>query len=915
MTKKEWSTVDPHASREADKYERPIASREMIMELLAQKGEPLTRPQLEVLLQIENDLDAAEALRRRLRAMERDGQLMRDRKARYVLLSKLDLIAGRIQGHRDGFGFLIPDEGKNDIFLSAREMRQVFDGDRALARVTGEDRKGRLEGAIVEVVERNTHKVVGRFQGHAGFGYMNSENQRITQDIQIIPNTDQQLDYRDGQLVVAELVTPPTKRAKPTARVVEVLGDHMAPGMEIKVAIHNYDIPDEWTDSVRQEVGGIGPEVPESSKQNRVDLRHLPLVTIDGEDARDFDDAVYCESKRSGGWRLWVAIADVSGYVKPASELDMEAHRRGNSVYFPEFVVPMLPEELSNGLCSLNPDVDRLAMVCEMTISASGNLSGYKFYEAVIRSHARLTYNKVGAMLQEPDSDRGTALRQQYSKLVPHLEHLYALYHGLRESRDARGAIDFETTETRIIFSAERKIEEIVPVVRNDAHKIIEECMLCANVASARLLEKLKQPALFRVHDGPKESKLESLRTYLGPLGLSLGGGEKPAPSDYQALSASLEGRIDKHVISIMMLRSMSQAVYSPENNGHFGLNYPAYTHFTSPIRRYPDLLVHRTIRALIHSGKASSHLHRPDEFLPNKKFVHHYTMEQMVELGEHCSMTERRADEATRDVMAWLKCEYMQDCVGDEFEGVISAVTGFGVFVELAEVYVEGLIHISSLPGDYYHFDAAHQRLQGERSGKSFRLGDKVKVQVVRVDLDERKIDFELLKQLGATKKKKASAEESKKLSKRELLRAGKIQMAEMESRQGNKPGTGKGGKRGKAHRGRSDSAEVHPRSAKNRTSKKTGSSEARSPWGTAKSESGGAHVPRKRPAHSATDDAGSKGASKGASAPQKAGGSKLSEHEREVIKLSKKQSKGLSNRAKKRKQKKLRRKVKKED
>ncbi|GGK78396.1 ribonuclease R [Amphritea balenae] len=884
MSKKKWSSVDPHASREADKYERPIASREMIMELLDQKGEPLTRPQLEQLLEI-GDEDASEALRRRLRAMERDGQLMRNRKAQYVLLSKLDLVAGRIQGHRDGFGFLVPEEKGDDIFLSAREMRQVFDGDRVLVRATGQDRKGRTEGAIVEVLERNTRKLVGRFQGQGGFGYMTPENQRITNDIQIQPEPDSELKYRTGQLIVVELITPPSKRAKATARVTEVLGDHMDAGMEIKVAIHNYDIPHEWTDTVRQEVSEFGPEVPDSAKQNRVDLRDKALVTIDGEDARDFDDAVYCEAKRSGGWRLWVAIADVSAYVKPQTDLDIEAHRRGNSVYFPEYVVPMLPEMLSNGLCSLNPDVDRLAMVCEMTISASGNLSGYKFYEAVIRSHARLTYTKVGAMLQEPDSDYGKEMRQQYSAVLPHVEHLYDLYHALRKSREERGAIDFDTTETRILFSENRKIEKIVPVVRNDAHKIIEECMLCANVASARLLQKLKQPALFRVHDGPKESKIASLRTYLGPLGLSLGGGDEPTPQDYQDLTESLEGRMDKHVIQIMMLRSMSQAVYSPEHKGHFGLNYPAYTHFTSPIRRYPDLLVHRAIRGLVHSGNGSSHLHRPDDFKPNKKFIHSYTMEQMVELGEHCSMTERRADDATRDVMAWLKCEYMQDCVGEEFSGVISAVTGFGVFVELEEVYVEGLIHISALPGDYYQFDQPRQRLQGERSGKSFRLGDRLQVQVARVDLDDRKIDFELVKQLGAADKQ-GVAEKPKKQSKRELLRSGKIQMAEMESRQGRKPAA-KGKK-------------PHPRNR----------SEARSPWNKASDTpaKGAAKGPRKRPVADADkrDPVAETEAEKRSHKKPR-----LSEHEKEVIKLSKKQSKGLSNRAKRRKLKKLRKKT----
>ncbi|MBN1006125.1 ribonuclease R [Amphritea pacifica] len=908
MSDSKHFSEDPYADREAEKYDRPIASRELIMQLLAEQGEPLTRPQLENLLNIEDE-DSAEALRRRLRAMERDGQLMRNRKAQYVLLSKLDLVAGRIMGHRDGFGFLVPDEGGDDIFLSAREMRQVFDGDRVLVRATGEDRKGRVEGAIVEVLERKTRKLVGRFHGHGGFGYMTPENQRITNDIQILPDPDSGLEYKQGQLVVVELITPPSKRAKATARVTEVLGDHMAPGMEIKVAIHNYDIPNEWTDAIRQEVSEFGPEVPDSAVENRIDLRDLPLVTIDGEDAKDFDDAVYCEPKRAGGWRLWVAIADVSSYVHPGSQLDIEAHKRGNSVYFPEFVVPMLPEMLSNGLCSLNPDVNRLAMVCEMTISASGNLSEYTFYEAVIRSKARLTYTKVGAMLEEPDSDFGAAMRQQYAEVLPHIEDLHELYCTLRKAREERGAIDFETTETRILFSEERKIEKIVPVVRNDAHKIIEECMLCANVASAQMLQKLKQPALFRVHDGPKESKLQALRTYLGPLGLSLGGGDEPTPPDYQALSESLEGRIDKHVIQVMMLRSMSQAVYSPEHKGHFGLNYPAYTHFTSPIRRYPDLLVHRAIRGLIHSDSDSRHITRPANFRPDKRFMHRYTMEQMVELGEHCSMTERRADDATRDVMAWLKCEYMQDCVGEEFSGVISAVTGFGVFVELEEVYVEGLIHISALPGDYYHYDAALQRLYGERSGKSFRLGDRVQVLVARVDLDDRKIDFDLVKKLDAADKQGVGTGESgdntkpepKKLSKRELLRSGKIAMAELESRQGRRPS-------GSRHSDKSGSGRAEPErtgSARPKRSSSRKGAESETPWGGAADRKASAKPSRKR----ATEPKAGQGSRQKLEAkPGNPGGARLSESELEVIRLSRKPSKGLSNRAKKRKLKKLR-------
>ncbi|WP_261842158.1 ribonuclease R [Aliamphritea ceti] len=897
-------SADPHAAREADKYEKPIASRELIMETLNEQGEPLTRWQLETLLEIQDE-DASEALRRRLRAMERDGQLMRNRKAQYVLLSKLDLVGGRIQGHRDGFGFLIPDEGKDDIFLSAREMRQVFDGDRALVRVGGEDRKGRKEGAIVEVLERNTHKLVGRYQGNGSFGYMVPENQRITQDIQIVPNEETVLDYRDGQLVVAELVMPPGKRNKPTGRVTEVLGDHMAPGMEITVAIHNYDIPDQWNDDVRQATSELSAEVEESAKSNRIDLRHLPLVTIDGEDAKDFDDAVYCEAKKSGGWRLWVAIADVSWYVRPDSPLDVEAHKRGNSVYFPEFVVPMLPELLSNGLCSLNPHVDRLAMVCEMTISATGNLSGYKFYEAVIQSHARLTYTKVGAMLQEADSDDGKALREEYAAVVPHLEDLYGLYHDLRKARVERGAIDFETTETRILFSDERKIEKIIPVVRNDAHKIIEECMLCANVASARLLRKLKQPALYRVHDGPKEARIEALRSYLGPLGLMLGGGDEPTPTDYQELTEALEGRADKHVIQIMMLRSMSQAVYSPEEKGHFGLNYPAYTHFTSPIRRYPDLLVHRTIRALIHNGTDSKQLDRCEGFEQNKAFLHQYTMEQVLELGEHCSMTERRADDATRDVMSWLKCEYMQDQVGGVFDGVISAVTGFGLFVELDEAYVEGLIHISALPGDYYHYDAAHQRLQGERSGKSFRLGDKLRVQVVRVDLDERKIDFELRETLETARSMRPDAKPAKKKrSQRELLRDGDIKLAKLSDKKRHK----------RAHPGavkaREDRDGQLASEAPSITVEKA-SEKSISAWPSenkaAKGKVAEAKAPRKRPAKN--QDVNSEVPA--VNPKKKSVRASLSKDEKELMTLSKKQSKGLSNRAKKRKLKKLRQKT----
>ncbi|MGB1239074.1 MAG: ribonuclease R, partial [Pseudomonadales bacterium] len=701
------------------------------------------------------DEDARNAVMYRLKAMCRDGQLMSNRKNEFAIIKEMDLIAARVIGHRDGFGFASPDSG-SDIFLSARQMRQVFDGDKVVLQVTGKDHRGRKEGRIVEVTERNTHKLVGRFHGQNGFGHLRSENQRITQEVMVIADPESGLHYSDEQLVVVEVTQQPSKRNLAQAKVIEVLGDHMAAGMEIQVAIHNYDIPQEWPLTVSEQLASIAPEVSEQAKLGRVDLRQLPLVTIDGEDAKDFDDAVYAERKKSGGWRLWVAIADVSHYVSPQSALDIEAHKRGNSVYFPEFVVPMLPELLSNGLCSLKPKVDRLAMVCEMTISAAGRLSGYKFYEAVINSHARLTYTKVGKMLESPQQHQ--ELCEEYREVLPHLHELHAMYQALRGAREIRGAMDFDTVETRIVFGADRKIDNIVPITRNDAHKLIEECMLCANVATARLLRSSELSVLYRVHEAPKAERLQNLRSYLAELGLELPGGDDPQPGDYQTLAQAISGRSDRHVIQVMMLRSMSQAVYSPEESGHFGLAYSAYTHFTSPIRRYPDLLVHRAIRALIHSEEPIKGVERPQGTAINPSNTYPYTVEQVLQLGEHCSMTERRADDATRDVMAWLKCEYMQAEIGSTFKGVVTGVTSFGLFVELKDIYTEGLVHITSLPKDYYHFEAAKQRLVGERYRKVFRLGDEVCVQVVQVNLDERKVDFELVSKLASAKKAKVS-------------------------------------------------------------------------------------------------------------------------------------------------------------
>ena len=696
--------------------------------------------------------DQLEALRRRLRAMERDGQLIYTRRGTYAPVDKLDLICGRISGHRDGFGFLVPDDGSDDLFLSPAQMRLVFDRDRALVRVAGFDRRGRREGGIVEVIERAHESIVGRYYEENGIGFVVADNPKIQQEVLVTPGRT--AGARIGQFVEIKITHWPTQRFQPQGDIVEVIGNYMAPGMEIDVALRSYDIPHVWPEAVVKEARKLKPEVEEKDKEKRIDLRHLPFVTIDGEDARDFDDAVYCEKNSSrwklfsGGWKLYVAIADVSHYVKVGSALDAEAVERGNSVYFPERVVPMLPEELSNGLCSLNPHVDRLAMVCEMTMSKSGQMVDYKFYEAVIHSHARLTYNKVSLMLEDPKSSEGKSLRSEYKEVLPHLNQLYALYQVLVAARHERGAIDFETQETRIIFGTDRKIDEIRPTQRNDAHKLIEECMLAANVATARFMQDHEIPSLYRVHDGPPPERLEKLKAFLGELGLSLQRGKSkdgPSPKDYQRLLESIRERPDYHLIQTVMLRSLSQAVYSAQNEGHFGLNYEAYTHFTSPIRRYPDLLVHRAIRSVVRSKRDTKHVERAGAAVMPKARIYPYDEATLEKLGEQCSMTERRADEATRDVVNWLKCEFMQDRVGETFAGVITAVTGFGIFVELRDIYVEGLVHVTALPADYYHFDPVHHRLSGERSGRSFRLGDSVEVKVMRVDLDERKIDFEL--------------------------------------------------------------------------------------------------------------------------------------------------------------------------
>lgn len=744
---KRTTVQDPHAAREANKYANPIPSREFILAQLEKRAQPATHEELcnELLL---FDADSVEALRRRLIAMSRDGQIISNRKGLFGLVKKMALIKGRVQGHKDGFGFLIPEEGGDDYFLSPHQMRKVFDGDIVLGREAGLDQRGRREGRIVEVLEHKSDQIVGRYYKEAGVGIVVPHNPRNTHEI-LIPARKQQ-KAKDGDFVVVHITSFPGQGRKVSGEVREVLGDVARPGVEIEVALRQHDIPHEWPKAALKEARQLkGQDAAEAT--HRVDLRDLPFVTIDGEDAKDFDDAIYCKKKRMGGWTLYVAIADVSHYVQIGSALDKEAVLRGNSVYFPGHVVPMLPEELSNDLCSLRPGEDRLVMVCQMQVNRKGELSDYSFMEGIIHSHARLTYTEVGALLETPESPREQQLhdrlRDKYKPLVKDLETLYSLYKALRAARDKRGALDIDSTETRIIFSEERKIREIIPVERNDAHKLIEECMLCANVATAQFLEEMKLAALYRVHKGPNPDRLESLYDFLRAMGIGLARKEQPTPKDYQNILKRLADRSDRQILQTMVIRSMQQAVYQPENIGHFGLGYDGYTHFTSPIRRYPDLLAHRAIRYLIRKSGSRKHVTKVPGVKPlAKKDIYPFTLKALEELGQSLSMTERRADSATYDVVNWLKCEYMSNRIGDEFEATVTSVTGFGLFVELKDIYIEGLVHIATLGNDYYHFDKVLHSLTGERSGASFQMGDVVRVIVARVDLENMRIDLQLV-------------------------------------------------------------------------------------------------------------------------------------------------------------------------
>lgn len=728
---------DPYAAREAARYEQPIASREMILQLLAQADGPLSADEIAQRLSLTEE-SRFDALGKRLAAMVRDGQLLRNRMGEFLPAQQLDLIPGVVIANPDGFGFLRPESGGgDDLFLPPMEMRKAMHGDRVLARVTGVDRRGRREGAILRVLERRLNRLIGRFCLEAGISYVVPDDRRIQRNVQVPP--DERMNAQNGQLVVVELIESPDEHGPqrtPIGRVLAVLGDRLTASLAVQAAIHGHEIPHEFPQAVLDEASDVPLTVSEEIAAQRIDLRELPLVTIDGEDAKDFDDAVYCEPNRNG-FRLVVAIADVSHYVRPGTPLDDEAQKRATSVYFPGFVVPMLPETLSNGICSLNPKVDRLCFVCDMQIDREGEVTRSKFFEAVMNSHARLTYTQVWNAVGEDvrEEDKQDAI-ERIGSLLPNVQRLHQLYQILAKARERRGAIEFESSEVRFVLGPKGEVVQAGMLQRNDAHKLIEECMIAANVEAAKYLMASHVPSPFRIHERPPEQKYADLLEFLKEFKLRMPPWNRVEPRDFTALLKKIRERPDAALIESVLLRSQSLAVYSPENVGHFGLALEAYTHFTSPIRRYPDLLVHRAIKYALTGG-------RPEKY--------RYSPSEMAALTLQCSERERRADEAEREVDERYRAAWMEQHVGGEFDGVISGVTSFGLFVELVESKVTGMVHVTQLPHDYYQFDPIRKTLSGERAGRQFRLGDRVRIVVMKASVEDRKIDFKLVEDRGA--------------------------------------------------------------------------------------------------------------------------------------------------------------------
>ncbi|MBV7434201.1 ribonuclease R [Cardiobacteriaceae bacterium TAE3-ERU3] len=749
-----WQAQDPYHAREQQKYGKyPLPSREFILQWMSEYGKLLTTTQIVDAFDL--DEEQGEHLTHRLKAMISSGQLTRNRQGRIGITKKMDLLTGHVIAHPEGYGFFSPEGDEPDGFIPPKYMQELMHGDKIVARVKFVDQKGRKDYAPVEILQRAQKRVVGKLQRRQGLWFVVPENRRLTNTVIVAP--DALSGAKEGEIVVANILEYPSRgQQSAVGEVVEVLGSELAAGLEVAIAIENHNIPSEFPEDAIAQSEALPEQLTESDYEGRMDLRHLPMVTIDGITARDFDDAVYAE-KRGENYRLYVAIADVSHYVEPDSPLDKEAYNRATSVYFPDRVIPMLPEKLSNGLCSLNPNVDRLVMVCEMTIGPDGSVRRSKFHEAVIHSHERFTYETVEKILFERDED----LRRSFAKLLEPLENLKAVYDLLLAARKARHTIEFNFKEAEFHYDSEGKIESISARERLEAHKLIEECMIIANVTAAKFLQKHNMPALYRVHDDPSEERLAKLLEFIGKIGLVWRGdaADKIEPKHFSWLLDKAGERDDRHLLEKMVLRSMAQAVYSPENRGHFGLALENYAHFTSPIRRYPDVLVHRAIRHILRGGKRKNYRYSP---------------EAMAEMGKHCSMAERRADDATRDAMDFLKCEFMSHHIGETFEGQIANITSFGFFVTLEKFFIDGLVHISTLTSDYYHYDSDTVTLTGERSGRVFHMMDKVVIQVAKVDMEDKKIDFELIEHEGRSAAANAAKGRSGKAVAKGKVKAG---------------------------------------------------------------------------------------------------------------------------------------------
>jgi ribonuclease R len=702
------------------KHDR-IDSRQ-VRELLENADRPLTRRHMSHAFNLDKEA-SDQFLKPVLVEMIERGDLVRNRRAAYGLPDQMDLVSGRVSAHPDGFGFVVPDEDGDDLYLSPKQMRLVFNGDRVLAAVTRVDRRGRKEGGIVEVLERAHAQVAGRLLIEGGVAMVVPDDPRLTQDILVSP--DGVGKAGPGQIVVVRIDRPPTLERSAVGEIIAVLGNADEPGIATDIAVYSHQLPFEFPDEVIKQAESFGDSINPKHAQDRLDLRDTPLVTIDGADARDFDDAVFAEP-RGDGYRLLVAIADVAEYVTPDSSLDVEAQRRGTSVYFPDRVIPMLPEALSNGLCSLNPEVDRLCLVCEMQVDAKGKVTSSRFHEAVMRSHARMTYDQVRRIMEAGDP----VLTERFGHVLSTLQHLHEVFRLFFRRRERRGALDFDSRQAYFEFDTEGRVAHIRLQQRHDVHRLIEEFMIAANVEAAKFVARGKLPFLYRVHEPPPAEKLESLEEFLRSHGLQVRWSEKPEPKQFAAIQEKVAELPDAPLVNSQILRSLSLAVYQPENKGHFGLALESYSHFTSPIRRYPDLLLHRAIKHLCREKNRG-------EFP--------YGRREMVDLGRHCSWTERRAEDAARDVDDRLKCQFMKRHIGDVFEGVISGVTSFGIFVELLDFAVSGLVHVTAMPNDYYQFDPVTSSMTGKRRGLRFQLADKVRVEVIGVSLEERKIDFRL--------------------------------------------------------------------------------------------------------------------------------------------------------------------------